>query len=149
MNTISIIGRLTKDVDVKTSQNGTSYINNSIAVDRRFKDASGNKVTDFFDIKAFGKTADFFAYAKKGDRVGIIGELQTESWEKDGVKRTKAVIIVNNLDLIEPKKTEGEAPAASTPTDPKTEIIPDKKVQASLDFFGSLAADTGNLPFSV
>lgn len=148
MNNITILGRLTKDVDVKTGQSGKSYINNSIAVDRRFKDNNGNKITDFFDIKAFGKTAEAFCYANKGDRIGITGELQTESWEKDGEKRTKVVIMVNSIDLIEPKTQKQAA------LEPKPEIVPDRKVQASLDMFGSMAQaseniDTGSLPFEL
>ena len=101
MNVICIIGRLTKDIELKSSTSGTSYLQNSIAVDRKGKE----KETDFFNISAFGKTADFMdKYFRKGSKVAITGHLQSGSYtDKNGNKVNSVSIIVDQIDFCEAK----------------------------------------------
>ena len=78
MNNVSLVGRLTRDPEIKTTNSGSSYARFSIAVDRRGKDAG----TDFINIVAFGKTSEFIErYFRKGQRIGINGRIQTGSYE--------------------------------------------------------------------
>ena len=101
MNVICIIGRLTKDIELKSSTSGTSYTQNSIAVDRRGKE----KETDFFNISAFGKSAEFLdKYFHKGSKVAITGHLQSGSYtDKNGNKVNSVTIIVDQIDFCEAK----------------------------------------------
>lgn len=101
MNVVCIIGRLTKDIELKSSTSGTSYTQNSIAVDRRGKE----KETDFFNISAFGKSAEFLdKYFHKGSKVAITGHLQSGSYtDKNGNKVNSVTIIVDQIDFCEAK----------------------------------------------
>lgn len=102
MNSINILGRLTKQPELKTSQSGKYYSNFSIAVNTGWGD---NKETSFFNCMSFGKTAETVVqYFSKGHRILIDGSLKQDSWsDKDGNKRTSVSIIVNRVDFIEQK----------------------------------------------
>lgn len=100
------IGRLTKDIELKYSQGGTAYMNNSIACDRKF---AKEKTTDFFNIKAFGKTAEAMEkYLHKGSKVFVEGDLQTDEYtDKSGVKKQTTSITVSAWEFAD-SKSEGE-----------------------------------------
>lgn len=107
MNKCIIIGRLTKDIDVRSSQSGTSVAKFTFAVDRRTKE----KETDFINCTAFGKTAEVLQkYVKKGHRIGIVGHIQTGSYEKDGHKVYTTDVIVDEIEFLE-KKDDGSGNA--------------------------------------
>lgn len=101
MNKIFIKGRLTKDVELKTTTNGTTVANISVAVNREFKNANGEYETDFFNCTAFSKTAEFLEkYFSKGQEIIIIGRLQNRSWETEsGEKRYATDIMIENVDF--------------------------------------------------
>lgn len=89
MNKVILMGRLTKEPEVRYSQGATptAIAKYSIAVNRRFK-KDGEPDADFFNIVAFGKNGEFAEkYFKKGQQVCVVGHLQTGSYEKDGIKR--------------------------------------------------------------
>ena len=111
MNNVSLVGRLTRDPEIKTTNSGSSYARFSIAVDRRGKDAG----TDFINIVAFGKTSEFIErYFRKGQRIGINGRIQTGSYEgKDGKKVYTFDVIADNVEFVESKSASG--PASATP----------------------------------
>lgn len=150
MNNIVIIGRLTKDPDVKTGRSsGKSFVKFTVAVDRKFKDANGNKQTDFLICKAFGKTADFVGtYFVKGSKIGLTGSMQIDSYTaQDGTEQRETYILVNDVEFVESKQTTSAPAPAPAPVQGVT-----KKVQASLDLFeaeAQAAADSGALPFEV
>lgn len=98
MNNCTFMGRFTKDPELKTTTGGTSVCSFSLAVDRRFKDADGNKQADFIDFVAWKGTAEFISkFFKKGDMIAIAGELQTRTYEtQDGSKRKVSEVIVND-----------------------------------------------------
>lgn len=103
-NRITIIGRLTKDPELKTTPNGTDITTASVAVNRK-----GKETTDFFDVKMFGKTGTAFNdYARKGRLVLIEGEMQCSSWEKDGQKRYRWDLIANNFNFMDSPKKDDE-----------------------------------------
>lgn len=152
MNNITVIGRLTKDPDVKTSNSGTSYLMFSVAVDRKFKDRQGNKQTDFLDCKAFGKTADFIGtYFIKGSKIALTGSMQVDNYtDQSGADRKQVYIAVSDVEFVESKNQPANQPA-STPK-PAAPTGASKKVQASLDMFqaeAEAADSTGKLPFEV
>ncbi len=109
-NYIMLIGRLGKDVDLRTGKNGGSVANISLATEHRFKDRDGEwqKKTEWHKCVAFGKVADTLEkHLRKGSKVGFQGRLQYNSWEKDGVKRTEAQVAISDVLWLEaPNKSE-------------------------------------------
>ena len=111
MNNVSLVGRLTRDPEIKTTNSGSSYARFSIAVDRRGKDPG----TDFINIVAFGKTSEFIErYFRKGQRIGINGRIQTGSYEgKDGKKVYTFDVIAENVEFVESKSASASATPAN------------------------------------
>ncbi len=111
MNNVSLVGRLTRDPEIKATNSCSSYARFSIAVDRRGKDAG----TDFINIVAFGKTSEFIErYFRKGQRIGINGRIQTGSYEgKDGKKVYTFDVIAENVEFVESKSASASATPAN------------------------------------
>lgn len=100
MNKIIIIGRITKDTELKTTNNGTEVCNFTVAVDR-FAKKGEEKQTDFIDVTAWGKTAAFVdTYFMKGSPVVVEGRMESRKWEdKDGNKRTSWGITAEKIEF--------------------------------------------------
>lgn len=114
MNHIAIIGRLTKDPQVRQTQGGTACTTFSVAVRRRFKNSAGNYDSDFFDCVAWRATAEYVAkYLKKGQRVAVEGSLQTRQYTaQDGSTRRVVEIVVESVEgLQDAPQTQNAAPA--------------------------------------
>lgn len=107
MNTVQLIGRLTRDPEVRYSQAGTAFANFSIAIDRG-KDKEGNdKGADYPNIVCVGKTAELVeTYLTKGRQVGIIGRIQTGSYEKDGKKVYTTEVFADRIEFLGSKTEE-------------------------------------------
>lgn len=102
MNTVNIIGRFTRDPELKFGTSGTAYSRFSIAVNRK---TDKDKV-DFFNCVAFKKTAEIIGeYFRKGNLIGITGSLQTNEYEVNGEKKKSIDIFVENITFLEKKKT--------------------------------------------
>ena len=103
MNKLILIGRLTKDPEIRMSGSVT-IAKFSLAVDRRFK-RDGEPEADFFNCTAFNKTAEFIEkYCKKGMKMALEGRIQNDNYEKDGVKHYGVTAIVENIEFAESKK---------------------------------------------
>lgn len=109
MNTVIMIGRLTKDPEVSYANSGTTIGRFSLAVDRRFKQ-DGGPTADFFNCVTFGKQADFVEkYLKKGTKIAIVGEIQNNNYtNKDGQKVYSTQIMVNQIEFAESKAAAGQ-----------------------------------------
>ena len=99
LNKIFIMGRLTRDPELRRTQSGTPVTSFSLAVDRDFKSQSGEKETDFIDVVAWRSTAEFVAkYFTKGRMAVVEGRLQIRDWQdKDGNKRRSAEVVAANV----------------------------------------------------
>ena len=108
MNKVIIIGRNTKDIELKQTTSGISVIEFSIAVKRSFKNANGEYESDFFNCVAFSKSAEIISrYVNKGDQIGIEGRLQTRNYTNgEGRKIFVTEIIVENFEFLQSKKQE-------------------------------------------
>ena len=106
MNLVILMGRLTKDPEIRISQGGDVTIGSfSIAVDRRLK----KDVTDFFNCVTFNKNAEFAEkYLRKGTKIVVKGEIQIDKYEKDGVTKYATNIIANHIEFAESKKANEE-----------------------------------------
>lgn len=110
LNTITIMGRLTRDPELKQTPSGVSVANFSLAVDRDFANkATGEKETDFIDVICWRHTADFVSkYFSKGRMAVVTGRLQVRHWEdKDGNKRKAAEVVADNVYFGDSKRPEG------------------------------------------
>ena len=99
LNKIFIMGRLTRDPELRRTQSGTAVTSFSRAVDRDYKSQSGEKETDFIDVVAWRSTAEFVAkYFTKGRMAVVEGRLQIRDWtDKDGNKRRTAEVVADNI----------------------------------------------------
>lgn len=107
MNKVALMGRLTRDPEIRfsNSQNPVAIANFSLAVNRRYK-REGEPEADFFDCVAFGKTAEVLEkYVTKGTQIGIVGHLQSRTWDdKEGKKRKTIEVMVEELHFCGSKK---------------------------------------------
>ena len=100
MNNFNCIGRIVKDLEVKTSQGGTTVLNNTVAINRPFKNKqTGEREADFINFVAFGKTAEIIAqYHQKGSLIGLTGRMQSRSYENsNGQKVFVTELVVNEM----------------------------------------------------
>lgn len=99
-NSCSFTGRITKELNLKTSQNGKEMLNFDLAVQRDFKNSNGEYDSDFITCMAFGKTAEFIAnYAKKGYLMNVEGRMQNNNFTReDGTTNYGMQLIVNSVD---------------------------------------------------
>ena len=118
MNVVILIGRLTRDPELKFGQSGKAYSRFSLAVDNPFK----KEEPDFINCVAFGKTAELIGeYLRKGKKVAVNGKLQMNRFETNGEKRTSYDVLVGTVEFLEPKsygENQGysQAPSYSAPT---------------------------------
>lgn len=102
VNQVTLIGRLTRDAELKYTSNGFAIASFAIAVNRRRKNGDQwVEEASFFDINLFGKSAEALKqYLVKGKQIAIEGELRQDRWEQDGQPRSKVVVIANNVQLL-------------------------------------------------
>lgn len=145
LNVVAIMGRLVKDPELKTTNSGKSVCSFRIANDSGYKDASGQSQTNWLDVTAWGKTAEFVCkYFQKGSLIAIDGRLQTRQYQdKNGQTRTATEIVANNVNFAGSKESTRSAeenpaqhPAAAAQ---RTQGEPDADY-APID-------DDGDLPF--
>lgn len=102
INICVLVGRLTKDCDLKSTPSGTSVCRFSLAVNRRKKtgDAWSDEV-NYFDVVLWGKSAETLSsYLTKGRQVSVEGELRQNRWEQEGQQRSKVEVVANNVQLL-------------------------------------------------
>lgn len=116
LNHIILLGRLTRDPELRRSQSGTAVTSFSLAVDRDYKSQDGEKETDFIDIVAWRTTAEFVSkYFSKGRMAVVEGRLQLRDWtDKEGSKRRSAEIVADNVYFGDSKREGGAAPDAAS-----------------------------------
>lgn len=123
MNNVSLIGRLTKDVELRKTSTGKDVASFTLAVERI---GGTEKQTDFINCKAWNKTAEVLNnYTKKGTKIGVSGSIQTGSYDdQQGKKVYYTEVLVSSVDLIEPKNNAG-AQATTSQQQPNPTFNPD------------------------
>lgn len=143
MNKVELVGRLTKDPEAKMTPNQTQYCNFTLAVDRKYKDNNGQRLTDFVNCIAWRQTAVFISkYFKKGYRIGAVGSIQTRSYEdNNGEKKFITEVLVEEAEFVESnQKTEPESQQQTQVPEQQTQV-PEQPKQAE--------EPTGELPFEI
>jgi single-strand DNA-binding protein len=117
-NQVSIIGRITKDLEVRRTTNGGAVLNYTIAVNNKYNDKDE---TYFIRCVSFNKTAELLAqYCGKGSKLLVSGSLKTREYEKDGAKKEITEVVVDTIQFLDVKETRAE------PTEAK-ELTPSKR----------------------
>lgn len=105
MNSTQLVGRLTKDIDLKFTESGTAIGNFTLAVNRSFKNEQGEREADFINCVIWRKAAENLAqFTRKGSQIGIEGRIQTRNYENNQGQRVYVTeVVVNNFHLLESK----------------------------------------------
>ena len=126
MNKVFLIGNLTRDPELSTTNSGISVCRISIAVSRRFANADGSRETDFFNVVAWRAIAENCAkYLKKGSKIAVMGSIQNRSYEgNDGTKRYTTDITAEEIEFLSTKGDETASNVGGMPTEPDTSLQP-------------------------
>jgi len=110
MNRVVLVGRITKDPEVKTTQSNISICNFTLAVNRQFTDQNGERQADFIYCVAFRRAAELLGqYIKKGALLGIDGRIQTRQYEVEGTMRYTTEVICDSVQFLEAKGDDNNA----------------------------------------
>jgi len=118
-NQAIIMGNLTRDPELRSTPSGQQVASFAVATNRTWMDASGERkeAVEFHEIVAWGKLGELAAqYLAKGRKVMVVGRLQTQSWEKDGVKRSRTEIVANDVNFLDAPGGAGAGQGASAPS---------------------------------
>ena len=110
MNKVYLIGNLTRDPELSETTSGIPFCRFSIAVNRTFANAEGNREADFFNITVWRNQAENCSkFLKKGSKVAVVGSLQNHSYEdKDGIKRTLTDIVASEIEFLSSGSRDNE-----------------------------------------
>ena len=112
-NKATLIGRLTRDPEMRTTSSGISVTRFTIAVDRFRRNENGEKTADFIRVVAWRRLAEIAGqYLKKGKLVAVEGPLQVDTYEKDGIKRESAEVIADNFQMLDRADQESVSSAS-------------------------------------
>ncbi len=145
MNKVILIGRLTKDPELRTTSSGIASTNFSIAVQRTFTNANGEREADFINCVAWRKQAENISkYCKKGSQVAVDGRIQTRSYDgTDGTKKYVTEVVADNVTFLGSKNTSGEAFSNDNNNIETTDISEDP----FKDFGNEVVLSDDDLPF--
>ena len=147
LNKIFIMGRLTRDPELRRTQTGTPVASFTLAVDRDFKDKStGERTTDFIDVVAWRQTGEFVSrFFTKGRMAVVEGRLQIREWtDKDGNKRRSAEVVADNVYFGDSRR-EGDGGGYSAPS--YSSAPSGYSAPAEGNQFAELSDEDGELPF--
>jgi single-strand DNA-binding protein len=113
LNRIVLVGRLTRDPELRSTASGTAVANFTLAVDRQRSNAQGERQADFIRIVVWGKQAETCtSYLSKGRLVAVDGRLQISAYQgQDGQNRTSAEVVAESVRFLSPRPANGSAPA--------------------------------------
>ena len=154
LNRIILMGRLTRDPELRRTGSGTPVTSFSLAVDRDFKSQSGEKETDFIDVVAWRSTAEFVSkYFTKGRMAVVEGRLQIRDWtDRDGGKRRSAEVVADNVYFGDSKRDSageyGAPPAYGAPASYGAPAAGRGAASAGgASDFAEIGEEDGELPF--
>ena len=152
MNNFNGIGRIVKDLEVKTSQGGTAVLNNTVAINRPFKNKqTGEREADFINFVAFGKTAEIIAqYHQKGSLIGLSGRMQSRSYQNSNDQKVFVTeLVVNEMHFT---GSNNASDGQQSQSRPNTNQVQQTRSQAPdenpfANSTGKVDIDSESLPF--
>ncbi len=144
-NQAIVMGNLTRDPELRSTPSGQSVASFAVATNRVWQDQSGERkeAVEYHEIVAWGKLGELASqYLAKGRKVMVVGRLQTQSWEKDGVKRQRTEIVASDINFLD---RPGDAPAGevSAPSKPAAK----KDAEVVIEDLGSDEVNLDDIPF--
>lgn len=135
MNSVQLVGRLTRDPEIRYTDGGSSVARFNIAVDRRYKREDGDNA-DFINCVAFGKTAEFVEkFFSKGKRIGVTGRIQTGSYtNNDGNKVYTTDVVAETAEFVDNKSSNANTDSPNAPVDEDGFINSDDLIHEELPF---------------
>ena len=145
MNHIELLGRLTRDPEVKVTSTGKNVTSFTLAVNRPFKNSQGEYEADFINIQIWGKIAELVGNScSKGHRLLVQGRLQIRQYVgKDGNKKHVTEVVADHVDFIEKKSDSSFGHSAPAPTAPST----GQEGKSSMESFGETVGFDEEIPF--
>ena len=161
LNQVTLMGNLTRDPELRQTPNGQNVTSFSLALNRSYKDASGEwqEATDYIDIVCWGPLAERVAqYLSKGRRCLVQGRMQSRSWEQDGQKRSKVEVLANDVTFLDSRgggdgegggsnESEAPAPSKSDKADKPTPSKKAKKDDVVIEDIGDEPINLDDIPF--
>ena len=157
LNKAILMGRLTRDPELRHTQSNMAVCSFSLAIDRGRKDQNGERQTDFIDCVAWGRQAEFVAqWFTKGSMAIVVGRIQSRRWQdQNGNNRTAIEIVANNVNFAAPKSANAApmgdagygAPTAAPAPRPAAQAAPAPSYSAGSNDDFALIEDEGDLPF--
>lgn len=149
INSVVLVGRLTKDIELRKTQSGLSVASFTVACDRRLSQEQRNnneQSADFINCIAWRGSADFLSsYAHKGDTVGVEGRLQTRSYDRDGQRLYVTEVLANSVNLLHSKQTAQSQEQASY--EPQATQEPKPQQMSDFDYLPNVEVSSDDLPF--
>lgn len=149
INSVVLVGRLTKDIELRKTQSGLSVASFTVARDRRLSQAQKNnneQSADFINCVTWRGSADFLGkYARKGDTVGVEGRLQTRTYDRDGQRVYVTEVLANSVNLLHSKQTVQSQEQASYEPQPTQEPKPQQ--MSDFDYLPNVDVSSDDLPF--
>ena len=152
INSVVLVGRLTRDIELRKTQSGLSVASFTIACDRRLSQEQKNnneQSADFINCVAWRGSADFLgSYAHKGDTVGVEGKIQTRSYDRDGQRVYVTEVLANSVNLLHSKQAVQSQEQASYEPQP-TQVTQEPKPQqmSDFDYLPNVEVSSDDLPF--
>lgn len=156
LNQVTLMGNLTRDPELRQTPTGQSVTSFSLALNRSYKDASGEwqEATDYIDIVCWGPLAERVAqYLSKGRRSLVQGRLQSRSWEQDGQKRSKVEVLANDVTFLDSRgagEESGDSSGASSSSDSSDKPKASKKAKKDdvvIEDIGDQPINLDDIPF--
>ena len=149
LNHIVLMGRLTRDPELRRTGSGVAVASFTLAVDRDYAAQGAEKETDFVDIVAWRSTAEFVSkYFSKGRMAVVSGRLQIRNWQdKEGNKRRSAEVVADNVYFGDSKRDNAEGSFNQIPQQPQPAYQAPQNVSAASSDFSMLSDDDPELPF--
>jgi len=145
-NQAIIMGNLTRDPEMRNTPSGQNVASFAVATNRQWSDPSGERkeAVEYHEIVAWGKLAELASqYLSKGRKVLVVGRLQTQSWEKDGVKRQRTEIVASDISFLDGR---GDAPAGGNFT-PSVPAANNKPKDVVIEDLGDEPINLDDIPF--
>ena len=145
MNKVVLLGRLTKDIELRYTESNVAVGNLTLAVKRRIKNTNGEYESDFINCTCWKETAETMnKYLKKGDQVLVEGRIQTRNYEdKDGNKRYATEVVIEHMDFVSSKKEQ----TTEVKEEPKEEKNPFEDMKEKVEADQSIEISDEDLPF--
>ncbi len=153
VNQVMLMGNLTRDPELRQTPNGQSVVSFSLALNRAYKDQSGQwqEATDFIDVVAWAGLAERVSqYLSKGSRCLVQGRLQSRSWEQDGQKRSKVEVLANDVTFLDSRGGGGDASESGSNFNQSSGTKPTpskKKEDVVIEDIGDEPINLDDIPF--